>query len=501
MLVFLVSLLGFSALACNLGTPYPSAETPFSNNITFVAPTATTNPYLPPTRDPNDPILTPTPDAPHTVPGIRTEEVIYTVQYQDTLGTISQNFGVPLDLIMQVNDIADPNLLSIGQTLLIPPPAPAAPAPAYKIIPDSELVNGPLSATFDVAGFIAQHAGYLNSYFAEVDGEVMSGAEIVELVATNYSVNPRLLLAVLEYQSGWVTHSNPPETTLTYPLGKDDAWRDNLYYQLTWAADNLNRGYYWWQVGALGSIATKDGRLIPTNPLVNAGTAGVQYMFGALLEESGWRRAVSEGGLYATYYNLFGYSFGYAYEPVTPPGLAQPEFRLPFEDGIPWVFTGGPHGGWDNGSAWAALDFAPASNTPGCNVSDEWVVAMADGLIVRAENGAVVQDLDGDGYEQTGWTILYMHIETRDRVRVGDYLHAGDKVGHPSCEGGYSTGTHVHLARRYNGEWIAADGALPVVMDGWVSFGGTYLYDGYLQKGDQVIEPCECRDPENMVTR
>ena len=33
----------------------------------------------------------------------------------------------------------------------------------------------------------------------------------------------------------------------------------------------------------------------------------------------------------------------------------------------------------------------------GCIPSDDWVVAMANGLIVRADNGAVVQDLDGDG--------------------------------------------------------------------------------------------------------
>jgi len=26
---------------------------------------------------------------------------------------------------------------------------------------------------------------------------------------------------------------------------------------------------------------------------------------------------------------------------------------------------------------------------------------------------------DGDGLEQTGWTILYMHVETRDRVQPG----------------------------------------------------------------------------------
>jgi murein DD-endopeptidase MepM/ murein hydrolase activator NlpD len=120
---------------------------------------------------------------------------------------------------------------------------------------------------------------------------------------------------------------------------------------------------------------------------------------------------------------------------------------------------------------------------------------------VRVENGAVVQDLDGDGYEQTGWTILYMHIETRDRVQEGAYLQAGERIGHPSCEGGFSSGTHLHLARRYNGEWIPADTTIPFVMDGWVSTGTGIEYDGYMQRGERSVEACECRNPENMLQR
>ena len=85
--------------------------------------------------------------------------------------------------------------------------------------------------------------------------------------------------------------------------------------------------------------------------------------------------------------------------------------QLPFEDGVEWSFSGGPHGGWGNGAAWAALDFAPPGDLD-CVPNDEWVVAMADGLIVRAEDGSVVQDLDGDGNEHTGWTILYLHISS-----------------------------------------------------------------------------------------
>jgi murein DD-endopeptidase MepM/ murein hydrolase activator NlpD len=94
-----------------------------------------------------------------------------------------------------------------------------------------------------------------------------------------------------------------------------------------------------------------------------------------------------------------------------------------------------------------------------------------------------------------------MHIDSADRVQVGDYLEAGDPVGHPSCEGGYSTGTHLHIARRYNGEWIAADGSLPFVMDGWVSSGYGVEYDGYLTKGEMTVEAWDGRSPINAIQR
>ena len=129
------------------------------------------------------------------------------------------------------------------------------------------------------------------------------------------------------------------------------------------------------------------------------------------------------------------------------------------------------------------------------------MTAVADGPIVRARNGEVVQDLDGDGNEQTGWAVLYMHIDATDRVQSGSVLHAGDRIGHPSCEGGVSNGTHVHLARRYNGQWIAADGLLPFVLDGWTSAGLGAEYDGTMTRGDVRLEACGCRNEENQIGR
>jgi murein DD-endopeptidase MepM/ murein hydrolase activator NlpD len=216
-----------------------------------------------------------------------------------------------------------------------------------------------------------------------------------------------------------------------------------------------------------------------------------------------WDHAVSENGVFKTFSDLFGYPFDLAIEPLIPPGLQQPPLTLPFEPGKVWSFTGGPHGGWGEGSAWAAIDFAPPGDGLGCVQSDEWVVAAADGPIVLSEHGAVIQDLDGDGFIETGWTLLYMHIEDRDRVEVGQTLKAGDRIGHPSCEGGVANGTHTHLARRYNGEWIAADGPIPFNLDGWISSGdGTGTeYNGFLRRNAQVVEAWDSRKPENQIQR
>jgi LasA protease len=499
-LLLLTASLALAALACNLPettllTPRPTV----AFNTPLPGDTAAT-PFSPFDRDPSDPILTPTPDAPHPLPTLRSNSDIYNVKAGDTLGIIADIFGIAPEALAAANSLTNPDLLSVGQQLLIPPPVPGAPAPDFKILPDSELINGPLNVSFDIDGYVQSWGGYLAGYSEAVAGQTLSGAQIVNLVAVQYSVNPRLLLTALEFQSGWLRQPHPPEDTLVYPIGYGNPNWDGLYKQLAWAANQLNRGYYWWRVNALGAYRTLEGTLIPASPFVNAGTAGVQYFLALLYPEADWRQAVGPAGLYAQYNALFGFPFDWEIE-ILPPGVTQPTLQLPFEPRVAWNFTGGPHGGWDGGSAWAALDFSPPGEPRGCVESDDWVVAMADGPIVRANDGAVIQDLDGDGFEQTGWVLFYMHVESRGRVQAGEYLRAGERIGHPSCEGGISSGTHTHIARRFNGEWIPADGSLPFVMDGWVSVGTGVVYNGYMRLGDQTIEACECRIPGNTIQR
>lgn len=456
---------------------------------------------LPPTREPGDPILTPTPDPPRVLPTLRSAQEEYILQPGDTLGKVAQLFNVDIQTLIEANQIANPNLVPAGLKVIIPAPSPQAPGTSFKIIPDSELVNGPMTIPFDVFAFVRQQGGYLFTYRETLDDEPYNGAEVVLRVAREYSVNPRLLLSVLEYQSGWVTQAQPPANTLDYPLRYFDVNRRGLYSQLSWAANQLNRGYYLWKVNGISHWQLADGGVVPVDPTINAGTAAVQHLMGLLYSRPEWDAAVGRDGVFAVFNRFFGYPFDWAIEPLVPADLQQPVMQLPFEEGVIWSFTGGPHGGWGDGSAWAALDFAPPDSGWGCGISNQWVTAVADGLVVRSETGVVVLDLDGDGFEQTGWTVLYLHLASAERAALGMRVKAGDRLGHPSCEGGISSGTHLHLARKFNGEWIPADGAVPFILDGWVSMGDGVEYNGMLVRDGVIVEAWDRLVPENQISR
>jgi LasA protease len=108
-----------------------------------------------------------------------------------------------------------------------------------------------------------------------------------------------------------------------------------------------------------------------------------------------------------------------------------------------------------------------------------------------------VIDIDGDGDERTGWTVLYLHIAAQDRVAEGAEVQPSTPIGHPSCEGFYlsASATHLHVARRYNGEWVPADcwacppgvAAPSFMMSGWLVRGqSNRIFRGWLEKDGQV---------------
>ena len=88
-------------------SPRPTA-TPTMSSAPTVAPTATLAPTPPPE--------TPAPTATPAPPAQRT----YVVQEGDSLAVIAQQFGTTVEAIQAANGIADPNVLTIGDVLVIP---------------------------------------------------------------------------------------------------------------------------------------------------------------------------------------------------------------------------------------------------------------------------------------------------------------------------------------------------------------------------------------------
>ncbi len=425
-----------------------AGEVPTQTPESPAAPGPTSTPRPSPTRDIPSP--TPNPTRPVSV-APNTEN--HLVQYGESLGLIADQYGTTIEALMELNGLANPDAVRAGQTILVP--AGQLPVgPADKLIPDSELVYGPAFSHFDVTVFAEQQGGYLTRYTEEVEERILTGPEIVQLVAQRFSVGPRVLLALLELKAGWVTETWPAEETLYYPMGKVETGYDGLFIQLSWTANQLNRGYYGWEANWLQKVELADGRWVQLAPELNAGTAAVQVFLALHDGMPTWEsRATWDGGLMAVYRAFFGNPFRYAVEPLIPADLEQPTMVLPWRQGELWWFTGGPHGGWGSYSGWAALDFVPADEQLGCYLSEDWVRAVAPGRVIRSENGEVVVDMDDDGFEGTGWTVLYLHIGSDGRVPLGTWVEAGDKIGHPACEGGFTIATHLHIARRYNGRW------------------------------------------------
>ena len=473
-----------------VGTPSIQASPTLAARVGLEPMTPVTIPN-PPLTKPDTEVVIPPGNSPSLTPVATENESVnhYTVQPGDTLGVIAERFDVSLNELMELNGLSNANLLQVGVVLLLPSTVELS-APFQRILPDSEVILSPAYKDFNLEAFVMQKGGLLASYKEMVEGAELNGIQIIERVSQRYSVGSRTLLAMLEYRSGWVTQPEPQERA--YPMAVREPGRAGLFFQLSWVANRINQGYYGQYTGRDRELRFKDGTKALYHPETNPGTAAMQNVFAVNGTPDSWSEAMAEDGFIATYKKLFSDPWAFEFKPLIKNDLTQPELTLPWSSGETWYFTGGPHGGWGDRSGWAALDFVPADQT-GCQPSSYWATAAAAGKIIRSENGEVVIDLDGDGFVGTGWTLLYMHMGSAGRVGIGSEVKRGDPIGRPSCEGGYSTAAHLHIARRYNGQWMEAYGAVPFVMAGWESQHTSKTYDGYLRRGEEQREACECR--------
>jgi len=447
------------------------------------------------------------------------EDGTYTVVAGDTLFGIAQQFNTSVERLIALNNLENPDVLIVGQTISIPANGDSN-TPANILMGDYDFVRGSNAPT-RISDLMSGNTGYISQVQVAItdrrsDGSAytvtLSGWDTIDRVSRETSIDARLLVAILEYRTGWLSIRQPLE--VDFPLVSEEASkaaridRKGLYRQLSWVANELNRGYYGWKFGNWTAMEFTDGVRVNFDESLNAATVSLHYMLHLERDINAWQTDISATGVIATYVRLFG-------SPTrleTPTYTPQPTLQLPFQAGERWYFTGGWHGGWGSGSAWAAVDFAPPDERASgglCFTSEFGTRAVASGRIARSEPGLVVLDLDGDGDERTGWTLLYLHLASTGRLATGVTVAANDVIGYVSCEGGFSTATHLHIGRRLNGEWIPADctpcGALSdgsFIMSGWRVYGLVgQEYQGSLQRGGETRVAEQGRtDPINWIS-
>jgi murein DD-endopeptidase MepM/ murein hydrolase activator NlpD len=117
------------------------------------------------------------------------------------------------------------------------------------------------------------------------------------------------------------------------------------------------------------------------------------------------------------------------------------------------------------GPAWSAWPAAGTVTSPYGNDAGRWHPGIDIGILrslaVRAaEPGRVIGVGERQGYEGYGnvvqiavghgYTALYAHLAGW-RVRVGDRVEAGQRIGTAGCTG-WCSGTHLHFELRLHGQ-------------------------------------------------
>jgi hypothetical protein len=474
-----------SALAIVLACAGCSAET-------IVPPTEIASPNVSPPVG-----ATPLPTRTVFPPG---ELLPYAAQSGDTLSAIAAHFHSTVEEVRLANpDIpTDVTTLPAGYPMQIPAYFQPLTGSPFHILPDSEVANGPGAVGFEARAEIEARTGFLADISDYAYRRERPAWEVVEAVAQAYSIHPRLLLTAMEFRTHALTLPFAEADAAVYPLGVESLRYRGLFRQLLWAAERINEGFYGWRSGRLSEFETTDGLIVRPDPWQNAGTVAVSYLLAGMTTQEAYETAVGPEGFSATHHQLWGDPFRVEVRPI-PGNLEQPELTLPFRPNRIWQFTGGPHPSWGSALPWGALDFAPPAVETGCVESGEWVAAPAVGRITRSQDAALILDLDGDGDERTGWTLFFYHIASADRIPAGTDVALGAQLGHPSCEGGLASGTHFHMARRYNGEWLSVVGPPAFVLDGWIPTEGAAPYVGTLVKGSITVPACTCTSAANRI--
>jgi LasA protease len=341
-------------------------------------------------------------------------------------------------------------------------PAVTNPAAVYpdgyssRWLDDADFLYGPRLLDFNLNAFLEQNAPHLVPY-----------STLINHWCGLYSISPKVLLTVMEMRSSAV--SNPAGLANPFAgLAGDGDFDAQLRYTLA----SLFEDYYAYR-RAVPQRVPGDG--------MNAATYALLTFFrGAATVPAFAAPAIDAPATFAT---TFGRLFpstllrAGADAPDTSIAAIPPStlLQLPWKNGVSWYF-GGVHTttGNNDGSPMSSLDHSKGGQGWGADTSTDYVVAAHPGTVT------VYSSCNVTVTSPSGWSTNYYHLSTL-QVSSGQQVSANQTIGvyannqaQALCDGGSSTGPHVHFSLLNNGEYSPLDG---VSISGYVVHSGRFSYD------------------------
>lgn len=356
-----------------------------------------------------------------------------------------------------------------------PPVATPTPAPAVHPLFDPQRLSydyqfsGP-----EIQAFLEARNSPLATIRTVVGGRSHSFTDVLVVLSNLYSISPRLLLSLMELQSGLLSTPNPSDGQLAWAAGfrGDNGNRRGLFNQLRWLTRELRaalRDYALLGPTELPPLAFADGSQI------GAPTDLSRYVLSRALAPTTTPDRL-DGLLWAvapTYQRLFDLDPRLApldWPPPAAPFLSRPaEHNVPvtsfFDHDSPFLRANGSlHTYWGRAETDRAFAYDGHTGWDYAMGPPDRVLAAAPGRVVFAgysddgcatPAGAVIIE-HGNGYRT-----LYWHLD-RVFVTSGDVVERGAVIG-IAGDTGCARGAHLHFQVQYLGRdvdpygWCGAD--------------------------------------------
>jgi len=355
------------------------------------------------------------------------------------------------------------------------------------LLADGQFVWGPNVGDFDVRAFLIERDSPLAAY----SDSVISWAGYT-------SVNPKLLLVVLEMRRGLVS-----DLPADADRGLIDEWVEEASMDLTSAFYEF---LYTWGSRRppdepvhprLPSIAFEDGSSVEISAQTNAGTYAVATTLARASDGATWSAQTAPEGA-GSFAEVFDSLFpgtdrlddSNPIDPAAPPPGDM--FQLPFPLGATWSFNG-PHN-WNGGSyppPFSSMDFSSNwPHDPPFPYHSAVAAAGGSGTILSPNPSFSDQPcwvrIDHGG----GWMSSYYHLRNLGPPgNLGAVMpnSALGTIGEEICNGGFASGAHVHFSLLFNGSYVDLEG---VELSGWTVHVGTTPYTtGSLQRDGLTLLP------------